>query len=147
MELFCLADYSELFDFVIVDMVIHCCTNCDCNRKLMTKGNDVTVKTCLDLLRQYEVVNMAIKHLEETCKVNATYSRDPTKQSQRNGSKTKQSQKSSLQLEQCPDHHHMMLRIDADGAVVTSSHVKIAQPKKRSATSVIGKVILRRCVG
>ena len=90
MGLYRLADFPENSDFLIVDRLIHCCTNVNCKRKLMTKGKDATAKTCLDLLRQHEAVDITMKHLGEACKVNATYTRDPTKQSQKNGSRTKQ---------------------------------------------------------
>ena len=45
MELYRLADFPENSDFLIVDRLIHCCTNVDCKRKLMTKGKDTTVNT------------------------------------------------------------------------------------------------------
>ena len=38
MELYRLADFPEKSDFLIVDRLIHCCTNVDCKRKLMTKA-------------------------------------------------------------------------------------------------------------
>ena len=93
MELYRLADFPENSDFLIVDRLIHCCINVDCKRNLMTKGKDATVKTCLDLLRHHEAVDITMKHLGEACKVNATYTRDPTKQSLKNGSRTKQKPK------------------------------------------------------
>lgn len=88
MELYRLAEFPANSDFLIVDKLIHGCTNSDCKRKLMAKDKTVTVKACLDLLRQYEAVSVTMKHLaNDPQKVSATYSRDPTKKSQRNGEK------------------------------------------------------------
>lgn len=53
----------------------------------MAEGRDVTVKQCLDILRQHEANDVTMRHLSEACQINASYSRDPTKQSQKNGSK------------------------------------------------------------
>jgi len=88
MEIYRLADFPVASQFLIVDKLIHGCSNTDCKRKLMGKGKDVTVKECLDLLRQYEAVNATMKHIS-TNQVNATYSLDPSKRSQRNGSRQK----------------------------------------------------------
>ena len=86
MELYRLAEFPTDSDFLVVDKLIHGCTNSDCKRKLMTKGKTVTVKTCLDLLRQYEAVAVTMQHFSnEQPQISATYSRDPTKKSQRQG--------------------------------------------------------------
>ena len=69
MKLHRLADFPENSDFLIVDRLIHCCTNVDCKRKLMTTGKDATVKTCLNLLRRHEAIDITMKHLGEACKV------------------------------------------------------------------------------
>lgn len=89
MELYKLADFPANTNFLIVDKLIHSCLNSECKRKLMAKKKDATVKNCLDLMRSYEAVEMTMKKFEDSCKVNASYSRDPTRQSQKNGSKTK----------------------------------------------------------
>ena len=96
-ELFRLAEFSEDSAFLIADKLIHGCTNVQCKRKLMTKGKDVKVKDCLDLLRQFEAVAVTMKHFGESCKINATSAnRDPSKQSQRNA-KPKKNPKPSPQ--------------------------------------------------
>ena len=92
------AEFPDNTDFLIVDKLIHGCNNMECRRKLMTKGKDVTVKDCLDLLRRFEAVDATMKRFggtdQPTSTVNATYSRDPTRKSQRNGSKKKTTQHS-----------------------------------------------------
>ena len=61
----------------------------------MRKGKTVTVTQCLDILREEESVSMSMKRMDEaTSKVEATYnSRDPTKQSQAKGTKSRYSYK------------------------------------------------------
>ena len=86
MELYKLAEFPENSQFLIVDKLIHGCTNADCKRKLMGRGKNVNVKTCLETLRQHEAVDVTMKRLGES-QINAVYSRDPTKQSQRNSTK------------------------------------------------------------
>jgi len=56
LELFRLAEFPENSEFLVVDKLIHGCMNADCKRKLMAKGKDVTVKQCLDILRQHEAI-------------------------------------------------------------------------------------------
>ena len=73
--------------FLVVDKLIHGCMNPECKRKLMAKGKNVTVKQCLDILRQHEAIDVTMKHLGEASQINASYSRDPSKQSRKNGSK------------------------------------------------------------
>ena len=46
MELFRLADFPENSDVLIVDKLIHCWTDYICKRKLVTKSEEATVKTC-----------------------------------------------------------------------------------------------------
>ena len=96
-DLYKRAEFPANADFLIVDKLIHGCNNMECKRKLMGKGKDITVKECLDLLRRFEAVNATMKHLGEldqpASKVNAAYSRDPTRKSQRNGCKPKSTSK------------------------------------------------------
>ena len=93
MDLYRQADFPAGSDFLIVDKLIHGCINTECKRKLMAKGKTVTVKDCLDLMRRCESVEATMRHFGESSnsssQVNAAYSRDPTKQSQRNGGKKK----------------------------------------------------------
>lgn len=57
----------------------------------MIKDKDVTVKQCLEVMRQFEPVNATMQRFSESCQVNsAIKSRNPTKGSQRNGSRIKQ---------------------------------------------------------
>ena len=90
-ELYRLSEFPKSTDFLIVDRLIHGGLNTDCKRKLMAKGVDVTVKQCLEILRQHEALDVTMKRMEN-CQINAAYNRDPTKYSQKNGSKTKQKQ-------------------------------------------------------
>ena len=96
MELYRLAEFPANSDFLVVDKLIHGCTNSVCKRKLMAKGKDVKVKPCLEILRQHEAVDVTMKRLEES-QINAAYSRDPTKQSQRNGNRKSQKARTNAQ--------------------------------------------------
>jgi len=89
MDLYKQAEFPAGTDFLIVDKLIHGCTNKESKRKLMRKKKDVTVKQCLDALREDESVEASMKRLEETARISAASSVDPTKRSQRNGSKHK----------------------------------------------------------
>lgn len=55
----------------------------------MAKGKEVSVKDCLELMRKYEAVEATMKKFEESSDthVDASYAQDPTKKSQRNGSR------------------------------------------------------------
>lgn len=56
MELFRQAEFPDNSQFLIVDKLIHGCTNNQCKRKLMAKGKDVSVKDCLEVMRRFEAV-------------------------------------------------------------------------------------------
>ena len=90
-DLYKQAKFPENTDFLIVDKLIHGCVNKECKRKLMAKGTDATIKSCLELLRRYESVDASMRRLDEasqstpSTQVAANYSRDPSKFSQRNG--------------------------------------------------------------
>ncbi|XP_063586309.1 uncharacterized protein LOC134763680 [Penaeus indicus] len=84
------SEFPDGSDFLIVDKLIHGCTNSDSKRKLMAKPKAVTVKDCLDL-REEEALTHTMQKLQGTS-VNAAYSKDPTKRSQRNGSRKPQPQ-------------------------------------------------------
>ena len=49
-ELYKLGEFPADSNFLIVDKLIHGCTNAECKRKLMARGNDVNLKTCLEVL-------------------------------------------------------------------------------------------------
>ena len=89
MELYRQAEFPDESNFLIVDKLIHGCTNKESRKKLMRKTKDVSVKDCLDLLREDESVEASMKRLDDACKVSAAYSRDPTRSSQKNGSRKK----------------------------------------------------------
>lgn len=91
LELHKQAEFPVGSDFLIVDKLIHGCTNVECKRKLMTKEKTVTVKTCLDVLRRYESVDATMQRFTET-QVHATYSHDPSRRSQQRGGKPKTKQ-------------------------------------------------------
>lgn len=86
------ADFPENTNFPIVDKLIHGNVSKECRRKLMAKGNDVPLKDCWELMKRFEAVEDTMKKLEDhsDAHVNASYTRDPTQKSQRNGSKKKQ---------------------------------------------------------
>ena len=89
MDLYRQAEFPGNSDFLVVDKLIHGCTNLECKRKLMAKARDVSVKDCLDLMRKFEAVDVTMKRLEESTEskqIGATY-KDPTRKSQSRGSK------------------------------------------------------------
>ena len=99
-SLYKLAEFPDNSEFLITDRLIHGCANSKCKETLMSKGKGVTLKVCLDLLRQHESVKTTMQHMEKTTKVDAAYhvrSKDPTRQSQKNGSKHKQVSKHNKQ--------------------------------------------------
>ena len=55
----------------------------------MAKGKQVSVKYCLELMRKYEAVEATMKKFEESSdtQVDASFALDPTKKSQKNGSR------------------------------------------------------------
>ena len=84
------ADFPEGTNFLIVDKLIHGCSDTHCRHR--AKGKDDTVKDRLELLRRHEAVDITMKRLgqhEPSPQLNATYSRDPTRKSQQNGVKHK----------------------------------------------------------
>ena len=83
------AGFPENTNFLIADKLTHGCISKDCKRKLMAKGKEVSVKDCLELMRKYEAVEATMKKFEESndTHVDASYAQDPTKKSQRNGSR------------------------------------------------------------
>ena len=89
MDLFSQSQFPKDSDFLVADKLIHGCTNEECKRKLMIKEKDVTVKQCLDVMRQHEAVDVTMKRLEGAS-IDAAYAYDPTKQSQKKGFKRKQ---------------------------------------------------------
>ena len=88
------AVFPDNTDFLIVDKLIHGCTNVECKRKLMLKDKTVPVKTCLDILRQHEAVDVTMKRFQDV-QVSATYSHDPSKRSQHRGMKHKHNKQPS----------------------------------------------------
>ena len=91
--------------FFIVDKLIHGCKSRTCQRKIMAKGKDVTIKGCLETMRKVEAVEVTMKKLEDLgdAHVDASYAGDPTKKSQRNGFKKKQVKPKVHQNSQTPD--------------------------------------------
>ena len=61
MDVYQLAEFPENTDFLIVDKLIHGCTNIECKRKMMLEGKTVTVKKCLDILRQQEAIDTTLQ--------------------------------------------------------------------------------------
>ena len=89
MDLYRQAEFPDNTHFLIVDKLFHGCISKECKRKLMAKGKNVSVKDCLDIMRRCEAVEVTMKKLEEPADthIDASYTRDPTQKSQRNGSK------------------------------------------------------------
>ena len=78
---------EDICKFLITDKLIHGCHNRECQRKLMLKDKDITVPQCMAVMRQFESIEQTMRNLGEQ-KIHATSSsRDPTKQSQKKGSR------------------------------------------------------------
>ena len=105
MEIYLQAEFPDNSHFLIVDKLIYGCKSRECKRKLVAKGQDVTIKDCLEIMRKFEAVEVTIKKLEDVgnAHVDASYARDPTKKSQRNGFKKKQEKPKFHQNSQKPD--------------------------------------------
>jgi len=94
-NLFRLSDFPDNPTWLIVERLIDGCANKESQRKLMDTGKDVTVQECLAILQREESLDLSMRqrHQGETsqqsAQVNAAYSRDPTRQSQKNGGKHK----------------------------------------------------------
>ena len=86
------AEFPENTDFLVVDKLIHGCLNQECKRKLMDKEKTIKVPACLELMRKFESVDATMKKFGEsaTASVNAASARDPTRQSQKKGGRSKQ---------------------------------------------------------
>ena len=96
------AVFPDKSHFLIVDKLIHGCKSREC--KLMAKGKNVTIKNCLEIMRKFEAVEVTMKKLEDgDAHVDASYARDPTKKSQRNGFKKKREKPKLHQNSQKPD--------------------------------------------
>jgi len=87
LELHRQAQFPANSNFLITDKLIHGCINIECKRKLMGFGKDVTVKVCLNTLRQHEAIDVTMQHFSDV-QITPTYTHDPTKRSQRKGSKS-----------------------------------------------------------
>ena len=105
MEIYRQAEFPDNSHFLIVDKLIHGCKSRECKRTLMAKGKDVTIKDCLEIMRKFEAVEVTMKKLEDVGDghVDASYARDLTKKSQRNGFKKKQEKPKLHQNSQKPD--------------------------------------------
>ena len=93
-----LGDFPDETNFLIVDKIIHGCTNPECKRKLLLKNKNAKVKDVIDVVRQYESIDVSMKrfsHIQDAtiqdATVKAAYSQDPTRRSQQRGSKQKTS--------------------------------------------------------
>ncbi len=96
MDLYCETEFSDNIQFLIVDRLIHGCASKKCKYKLMAKGKDVSVKECLEIMPQFEAVDVTMRKLEDSSetRVDASHTLDPTKKSQRNGCKETGSKRS-----------------------------------------------------
>ena len=105
MEIYRQAEFPDNSHFLIVDKRIHGCKSRERKCKLMAKGKDVTIKDCLEIMRKFEAVEVTMKKLEDVgdADVDASYARDLTKKSQRNGFKKKQVKPNVHQNSQKPD--------------------------------------------
>ena len=91
MDLYSQAEFPDSTNFLSLEKLIHGCVSKERKRKLMAKGKNRSVKDCLELMRRCEAVEATLKKLEDSsdAHVDASYTRDPTLKSQRNGSKKK----------------------------------------------------------
>ena len=64
-ELYKLAEFPEGSEFLVVDKLIHGCTNIDCKRKLMACDKSIDIKKCLEYLRRFESVDVTMSRLQE----------------------------------------------------------------------------------
>lgn len=95
-DLYNLAEFPDGTQFLLVDKLIHGCVQEKCKRELMAKGKEATVKDCLQVMRRYESVDVTMKKLSSlntsaADQVDASYTYDPTKRSQKQGARTKTS--------------------------------------------------------
>ena len=92
MDLYRQAEFPQNSNFIIADKLIHGCANKECKKKLMAKTKDISTKECLEIMRKLESVDATMKKSDasDEAKIDASYAQDPTKRSQRNGSKGKQ---------------------------------------------------------
>lgn len=142
------AEFPEGSDFLIVDKLIHGCTNVECKRKLMAKDKTVTAKVCLETLRRYESVDVTMQRFIET-QVHATYSHDPSRRSQQRGSKlkTKLSGPQPTKREYRPATADLSKECRWCGGQIHARDKCPAQEATVNATSARNVVTLKKCVG
>ena len=91
MDLYRQAEFPENSSSLVVDKLIHSCTNRDCKKKLMAKNKNITTKACLEIMRRFESVEATMKKLgsPSDAQIDVSYATDPTKKSQKSGSRYK----------------------------------------------------------
>ena len=87
MELHRQSQFPDNSTFLVVDKLIHGCSNRECKKKLMLKGKDLQLKDCLAIMRRFEAVEATMMKFDKCndAHVDASYARDPTAKSQRRG--------------------------------------------------------------
>jgi transposase InsO family protein len=130
LELYTMAEFPADSQFLVADKLIHGCLNSDSKRKLMAKGKDVTVKQCLEQLRQNEAVDGTMKRFEN--QVNFVSHKKPTF-SKKNGAPHKRNSHASKSEKQktekerckwCSGHPHPRKECPAKDTKCGSCHKK-----------------------
>lgn len=62
MDLYRQAEFPNNSEFLVVDKLIHGCTNKECKRKLMSKAKDISVQDCRAIMRKYEAVEATMRN-------------------------------------------------------------------------------------
>ena len=133
---------SQNTDFLIVDKLIHGCTNTRCKRNLMVMVKNVDMKICLKFPHQHEAVDVIMKLKGKTVKsvlptagtLPSTYRKMVAKPSKYRATKNLAA----------TDNREMLIRNSADGAWKRYIHVNLVLPNKPSANFARRKAILKR---
>lgn len=131
MDLHRLAEFPANTNYLIVDKLIHGCSNIDCKRKLMAKDKDVLITDCLELMRKFEAIEVTMKRLGESkptpnpddCvkQLNAAY-KDPTQKSQQRGSRSRVNSKKPKKCPWCSGEAHGRDKCPAKTTTCTFCH-------------------------
>lgn len=62
-----MSKFPENSEFLIIDRLIHGCTNPGCKKKLMLKGENITLKDCLEILREQEAIDIKSQTSPKIC--------------------------------------------------------------------------------
>ena len=103
----------------------------------MGLGKDVTVKACLNTLRQHEAIDVTMQHFSDV-QITPTYTHDPTKRSQQKATNLSiGSPKSNKHISPVKELANVLV----DGAAVFHIKSKTAQLVKLNATTAIKRAL------